>query len=43
MAGSTYLLGPNIKGPVFLENNGSVIIVISPSLIKKVACPIQAI
>ena len=35
--------GPNINGPVFLENKGSVIIVVSPSLIKKVAWPIQAI
>ena len=29
--------GPKIKDPYFLENTGSVIIVVSPSLIKKVA------
>ena len=43
MAGCTYLLGPKISGPAFLENKGSVIIVVLPSLIKKVACPIHAI
>ena len=43
MAGSTYLLGPKIKGPVFLEKTGSVMIVVSPNLIKKVAWPIHAI
>ena len=43
IAGSTYLFGPKIKGPVFFENKGSVIIVVFPSLIKNVACPIQSI
>ena len=43
IAGSTYLFGPKIKGPVFFENSGSVIIVIFPSFIKNVACPIHAI
>ena len=42
-AGSTYLFGPNINGPAFLEKTGSVIIVVFPSFIKKVACPIQPI
>ena len=36
-AGSTYLFGPKINGPIFFEKTGSVIIVVSPSLIKKVA------
>ena len=43
IAGSTYLFGPNIKGPVFFENTGSVIIVVLPNLIRKVAWPIQTI
>ena len=43
MAGSTYLFGPKIRGPVFFENRGSVIIVVFPNLIRKVAWPIQAI
>ena len=42
IAGSTYLLGPKIKGPIFFSKTGSVIIVVLPSLIKNVACPIQA-
>ena len=42
IAASTYLSVPKIKGPAFLEKNGSVIIVVLPSLIKKVVCPIQA-
>ena len=42
MAGSTYLFGPKIQGPIFFEKTGSVIIVVSPSLIKNDACPIQA-
>ena len=42
IAASTYLSGPKINGPAFLEKNGSVIIVVLPSLIKNVACPIQA-
>ena len=37
------IFGPNIKGPAFFEKTGSVIIVVSPNLIKNVACPIQAI
>ena len=37
------IFGPKIKGPAFFENTGSVIIVVSPNLIKNVACPIQAI
>ena len=40
-AGLVNLFGPNINGPAFLENTGSVIIVISPNFIRKVACPIQ--
>ena len=35
------LFGPKIKGPAFFEKTGSVIIVVLPSLIRKVACPIQ--
>ena len=42
-AGFTYLFGPKIKGPAFFEKTGSVIIVVSPNLIRNVACPIQAI
>ena len=38
-----FIFGPNIKGPAFFEKTGSVIIVVSPNLIKNVACPIQAI
>ena len=41
-AGGMYLFGPKINGPVFFEKTGSVIIVVSPNLIKKVAWPIQA-
>ncbi len=41
-AGSAYLFGPKINGPIFFEKTGSVIIVVSQSLIKNVACPIQA-
>ena len=41
-AGSVNLLGPKISGPAFFENTGSVIIVVSPSLIKNVAWPIHA-
>ena len=37
IAASTYLFGPNINGPIFFSNTGSVIIVVSPSFIKKVA------
>ena len=37
------IFGPNIKGPAFFEKTGSVIIVVSPNLIKNVACPIQTI
>ena len=37
IAGSTNLLGPNIKGPIFFSNTGSVIIVVFPSFIKNVA------
>ena len=37
------IFGPNIKGPAFFEKTGSVIIVVSPNLIRNVACPIQAI
>ena len=33
IAASTYLSGPKINGPAFLEKNGSVIIVVLPSLI----------
>jgi hypothetical protein len=36
-AGSVNLSGPKINGPAFLENTGSVIIVVSPNLIKYVA------
>ena len=42
-AGSVNLFGPNISGPEFFEKTGSVIIVVSPNLIIKVAWPIQAI
>ena len=31
------IFGPNIRGPAFLEKTGSVIIVVFPNLIKKVA------
>ena len=37
------IFGPNTKGPALFEKTGSVIIVVSPNLIKNVACPIQAI
>ena len=37
------IFGPNINGPAFFEKTGSVIIVVFPSLIRKVACPIQPI
>ena len=36
-AGSVNLSGPKFNGPAFFENTGSVIIVVSPNLIKKVA------
>ena len=35
--------GPKNNGPAFFEKTGSVIIILLPILIKKVACPIQAI
>ena len=37
------IFGPKINGPAFLEKTGSVIIVVSPNFIKKVAWPIQPI
>ena len=37
------IFGPNINGPAFLEKTGSVIIVVFPNFIKKVACPIHPI
>jgi len=42
-AGLVYLFGPKNNGPAFFEKTGSVIITLSPNLIKKVECPIQAI
>ena len=43
IAGLVNLFGPKISGPAFLENTGSVIIVIPPNFIRYVAWPIQAI
>ncbi len=39
----TRYFGPKINGPAFLEKTGSVITVVLPNFIKKVACPIQPI
>jgi hypothetical protein len=42
IAGFAKRYEPKNNGPAFLEKIGSVIIIFLPSLIKKVACPIQA-